>query len=204
MAKKITSFEIDQLKEITNIGAGNASTALSHMLGKKVQMTVPESYVGKIEEVQRNFGEASDKVLALFLKMHGDLEGAMAMIFKPEDALSFMEILTKKKKKSLDEMDELDESSILEVGNILLGASITALAKFLDLNITHTIPDMTVNMLGAIMDTVLLEIGSDSEEILAFKVNLHFSDDNIGGDIYYIFDPAASGIILKATKEKVK
>ena len=59
-------------------------------------------------------------------------------------------------------------------------------------------------MLGAIMDTVLLEIGSDSEEILAFKVNLHFSDDNIGGDIYYIFDPAASGIILKATKEKVK
>ena len=197
--------EIDELKEITNIGAGNAGTALSHMLGKNIEMTVPESFVGNIDDIQRVLGETDDEVLAVFLKMYGDIEGAMVMIFPPKGALDFAELLTKNKKNNLDEFDELDKSSLQEVGNILLGASITALGKFLDLNISHSIPDVAVDMLGAVMDSILIEMGGETEEILAFKINLHIADGKkIGGDLYYLFDPKSTDKILSITKEKIK
>jgi chemotaxis protein CheC len=198
----LSKTELDQLAEITNIGAGNASTALSHMLGKKVQMTVPETFVGDLTEIQRLLGKTDDTVLAVFLKMHGDIEGALAMIFPPASALDFAELLTKNKRDSLKEFEEIDRSALREVGNILLGASITALGKFLNLNIVHSVPDVASDMLGAIMDSILIEMGSSTERILAFKINLHLEEEKIGSDLYYMFDPNSTKKILDITKSK--
>ncbi|PLX28368.1 hypothetical protein C0581_02465 [Candidatus Parcubacteria bacterium] len=204
MAKKhLTQEEVDQLKEITNIGAGNAATALSHMLGKKIGMTVPDSFVGGITDVQRMLGKTEDTVVATFLKVHGDLEGAMVMILPPKSAIDFVDILTKEKIKDIKELQQKDLSAIQEMGNILLGASITALNKFLDMTMIHSIPDVAVDMLGAVMDEILVEIGSDTEEILAFRINLHLEGKKVGGDLYYLFDPNSSSKILKMTSKKV-
>jgi chemotaxis protein CheC len=199
---QLTNSEIDQLKEIANIGAGNASTALSHMLGKDIQMSVPESHVGDLLEVQRLLGNKNEEVLALFLKMLGDVNGAMLIVFTKESSLSLVQFLTKKTRKELSELDELDKSALLEVGNILLGASITALGKFLDINVLHSIPDLEVDMLGSIMQSVLMEVGNKSEKILAFKVNLSIEDAKISSDLYYLFDPESSDKILKSTADK--
>ena len=201
--KGLTQMEIDQLAEIANIGGGNASTALSHMLGKKVNMTVPESYTGDIQQIQRLLGSADDEVLALFLKMYGDIDGAMAMIFTPKSALQFVQLLTKTKHKKLADLHEMDQSALREVGNVLLGASITALSKFLDLNITYTIPDIAIDMLGAVMDSILLEVSQGEDKILSFKINLSIDGKKVGGDLYYLFDPISSAKILKINNKKI-
>jgi len=185
----LSKSEVDQLAEITNIGAGNASTALSHMLGKKVQMGVPESFVGRIEEIQQRLGESTDSVLAIFLKMYGDIDGGLVLIFPEKEALQFAAMLTKTERKDIKEFEEMDKSALQEVGNILLGASITALGKFLSINVSHSIPDVEVDMLGAIMDAILIEMGSETEKVLAFKVALSLKEENLSGDLYYLFDP---------------
>lgn len=200
-----TKEQIDELKEITNIGAGNAATALSHMLGKKVQMSVPESYVGDLAEIQHIVGESEEKVMAVFFKMHGDAEGAMLMIFPPKDATNFINVLTNNDKKNISEFSEDEKSSISELGNILLGASVAALGKFLNLNILHTIPDQAEDMIGAIMDNVLSNLSQTEEKVLLFKINLQLVDSNgVGGDLYYLFDPVSTKKIFSVLNSKIK
>jgi len=197
---ELTKSELDQLAEVVNIGGGNAATAFSHMLGRKIQMDVPRPFIGKVEEVQRILGDSSDIVLAVFLKMYGDLEGGLAIIFQPESALKFAEILTKISKKDIESFDEDDRSALREVGNILLGASITALGKFLNMNILHSIPDVATDMLGAVMDSVILEMGAKTDKILSFRINLEIVAESVKGELFYLFDPVSSAKILKQTK----
>lgn len=192
----ISSEQQDALSEITNIGAGNAATALSHMLGKKIQMSVPEAFVGKIEDIQRMMGDSTDKVTATFFKVHGDINGAMVMLMPAKSSLQFVEYLTENKYKSLSEMGEDDISSLKEMGNILLGASVTALNKFLNVNLLHTIPDIAIDMLGAIMDSVLLELEQGQSELLVFKVKLNLEGNEDGTDLFYFFDPVSSKHLL--------
>jgi chemotaxis protein CheC len=197
--------QVDELKEITNIGAGNAATALSHMLGKKVQMSVPESYVGDLAEIQHILGESEEKVTAVFFKMYGDVDGAMLMIFPPKDALNFINVMTKNNRTNLKELTDNDKSSLSELGNILLGASVAALGRFLNLNILHTIPDQANDMIGAIMDNVLSNLNQTEEKVLLFKINLKLIDDNgVGGDLYYLFDSQSTKRIFSVLNTKIK
>jgi chemotaxis protein CheC len=199
----LSQMEIDQLKEITNIGAGNAATALSHMTGQRVEMEVPESFIGGADLVQRRLGVSTDKVVAVFFKVHGDIEGAMVMILPPDSAIHLTELLTKDKIHSMSEITSEHLSAVKEMGNILLGASTTALNKFLGINIIHTIPDAAVDMLGSVMDEVLLEIGDERGDILVFKVSLKVDGTETKADFYYLFDPESSARVLHHTGKKL-
>ena len=198
---KLTDIERDQISEIINIGAGNAATALSTMLGKKVQMDVPSTFVGKIESVIKLLGEANNTVLTVYLKTFGDVNGALAIIFPPVAALKFNEILTGNKKNDLRNFSDADLSSLREVGNILMGASITAFSKFLNMNILHSIPDVAVDMLGAIMDSVIVDIAKVDLDILVVRINLTLVDEGVTGELFYLFDPFSTQKILSKTNE---
>jgi len=203
MVVQITEQEKDQLGEIVNIGAGNASTALSHMVGKEVGMTIPKVYMGSLEVIHQEVGSDSDLVVNVFLKLHGDIEGAMIMILSEESAVNFSRLLTGKEPGKLKDFDEKDLSAIQEVGNILLGASTTALSKFLDINVLHSVPDVAVDMLGSSLDEALVEMGGDVEHILLFEIDLTIEEDNMRGNLYFVFDPDSSRVILEKTKQKL-
>jgi len=197
--REINQEQIDQLGEIVNIGAGNASTALSHMLGNKIDMSVPETLVGNVEDVHNKIGTSDELVVNVFLKLYGDLDGALLMIFKEESALHFAKSLTKNERSSLKDMDEHDTSALQEVGNILLGASTTALSKFLDLNILHSVPDVVIDMLGSSLDEALVEITDEEDRILLFNVDLILEEQNIRGHMYFAFDAKSTDILLSKT-----
>lgn len=199
MSDSLSAFDKDQIAEIVNIGAGNAATAFSHMLGKKVEMNVPSALVGPIEKVQQSLGDSQDKVMTVYLKMYGDIEGGLAIIFKPEAAIKFNQLLSNSDKNSLDQFAEEDISALREVGNILLGASITALCKFLDMNILPSIPDAAIDMLGAAMESILTDISKKEDEILCVSIKLSIEEDGLDSELYYIFDPQSTQKILKHT-----
>lgn len=200
MSDTLSAFDKDQIAEIVNIGAGNAATAFSHMLGKKVEMNVPSSLVGPIEDIQRTLGETDDEVMVVFLKMYGDIDGGLAIIFKPEAAIKFNQALSGSKQTNLKDFTETDISTLREVGNILLGASITALCKFLDMNILPSIPDAAIDMLGASMQTILTNLGKENNEVLCVKIKLSIPDDNLESELFYIFDPVSSRKIIQHTE----
>ena len=111
------------------------------------------------------------------------------MILSPKSTLGFIKALTGSNLEDLGQVSDVDRSAIQEVGNILLGASITAINKFLNLSLIHSIPDISIDKLGAILDSILIEMGAVSGEVLAFKVQISIEVEGIGGDLYYLFDP---------------
>jgi chemotaxis protein CheC len=204
MERYLTDFERDQLREVVNIGAGNASTALSEMVSKNVIIDVPEVFVGRIEEVTRFLGESEKIMTVVLLQLLGDIQGGMLLMFSPEGALNLASLLTRGREKDIRVFDEMDRSALREVGNILSCACATALYKFLDINILPSVPDMATDMLGSVADTVLAEIMQTSDTALVFKVSLRVEEEGITGQLFFFFDPKATGKILEATKKKFK
>jgi len=204
MAQNLTDFERDQLIEVVNIGAGSASTALSRMIEKKVKINIPDVFVDRVEKVLKFLGESEKIMTVVLLKLLGDAPGIIFLMFSPESALKLAGVLTKNHKKNVKVLDDFDRSALREVGNILSGAAMTALANFLDLKIMQSVPDATTDMLGSVIDATLAEVGRESDAVLVFKVNFKVENKAIGGQLFFLFDPKATAKILTATKNKLK
>lgn len=202
MTQNLTDQEMDELKEIINIGAGNASTALSQMVNKKVMINVPSAYVDKIEKIPELLGKTEEVMTVVLLKILGEIPGIMLLMFPPQSALELAGLLTQHHKKDVKVLDEIDRSALREVGNILSGASMTALSKFLDMNILQSVPEAATDMLGSVVDSILVDIGKTSETVLVFKVNFQVEGDSIQGNLFFLFDPKSTSKILEITKQK--
>lgn len=200
---ELTDFERDQLKEVVNIGAGHASMALSKLVGKQVAISVPAAYIDHVEKMPALLGEPEGVMTAVLLKLLGDAPGMMLLLFPPESAMRLASLLTKTEEKPNHILDDMDRSALKEVGNILAGAAMNALSKFLDLNFLQSVPDTATDMLGSVVNSVLAEIGRSSDTILIFKVDFSIQDKKVDGQLFFLFDPQATGKILKATKGKL-
>ena len=203
MSKPLSDFQKDQLIEVVNIGAGNSSTALSQMVGKKVNINVPEAFVGKIEEASKFIGEIEKIMTVVLLKILGDAPGIMLLMFPPESALNLAGLLTRARKRDIRVLDEIDRSALREVGNILAGASMTSLSKFLNMNVLQSVPETATDMLGSVVDSILAETGKSSDVVLIFKVDFDVEGEKIEGNLFFLFDPKATNRILEETKKQV-
>lgn len=200
-AVKWSGAELDSLKEIINIGAGNAATSLASFLGQRVRMDVPQALIGPLADVQRTMGEKDEEVLAVFLRIQGDVTGALSIIFPPASAIRLAGQMTKKPRTKLAEFDQIDLSAMQEMGNIMLGTAIGAFGRLLEIKIMHTIPDAVVDRLGAVTDSVVLEVGQREGRVLSFKVTLSVDSSPLSGDLYFLFDANASTALLTAARK---
>jgi chemotaxis protein CheY-P-specific phosphatase CheC len=87
-----------------------------------------------------------------------------------------------------------------EIGNIILGTAITAFGRMLNLKIMHTIPDAAIDRLGAVSDSVVLEIGQRAGQVLSFRITLTVNQAPLKGDLYFLFDATASTALLTAAR----
>lgn len=207
MDNKLTSFEKDQLVEIINIGASNASTALSQMVGRQVRASIPEGFVDHAEKIPEFIGKSEKVVTVVLLKVLGDIFGTALLVFPSQGALKLAKLLVNSQRKELV-LDELDRSALREVGNILLGASLSALSKFLDMNILQSVPDIATDMLGSVIDSVIAEMGKASDIILGFKVQLSIEEDSgkdeIQLQLFFVFDTGTTKKILEKAQHHLR
>jgi len=204
MEKHLTDFERDQLIEVINIGSGHASDALSKMVEKRAIVNVPDLFVDRVERISQFIGKSDEVVTVVILKLLGDVSGDMFLMFPPESALKLAGLLTKNSKKDIKVLDDMDRSALREVGNILSGAGMTALSNFLDMNILQSVPAAATDMLGSVVDTILAETGQESDTVLVFKVNFKIEEEDIDGQLFFLFNPMVTEKILEATKNKLK
>lgn len=195
----ISDFEKDQLTEAMTIGAGNASSALSALADKKVKVVVPDAFVGRVEAVPEFFGDLGKVITAVLIKIGGDAPGIMLLVFSPESALNMAHILTEGDRENLT---EFDRSALREVGNIVSGHCLTALSKLLDFKLIQSVPDSATDMLGAVTDSLIAEVGTSFDTVLAFQIRFEVEGEDISGRFLFIFDPAATGKILEAMRRK--
>lgn len=169
--EQLTSLEIDTLREIGSIGTGNAATALSQMLGKEVRITMPEVRIMGYNEAIEWIGGPEAVTAGVLVKMSGDVGGIMLSVQKLELINFILKTMLDQGIQSYEELQELQQSALIEVGNIMISAFVTALSGLAGININLTVPAFAVDMQGAILTVPMAEYGGMSDYLMTIGGN---------------------------------
>ena len=175
----------DVLKEIGNIGAGNATTALSQMLGTKVDMRVPQVRLMEFKEVGTTMGGEDQIVAGIYLLVEGDITGSIMFMQKKESARNMVSKLMGIPVEN-EEFSEMEQSALKEIGNIITGAYLNSLSTLTNLTIYPSVPEICIDMAGAILSVPAIEFGAVGDKMLLIQTE--FADDvDLSG--YFILVP---------------
>ncbi|MGF9915411.1 chemotaxis protein CheC [Paenibacillus ehimensis] len=182
-------FQMDVLKEVGNIGAGHAATALSQLLDKPVDMLVPKVRMVPFEEIADSVGGAEQAVIAIFLRVEGETPGNLFFVLKFESAKKLLRNLAGIESVEGEEYSEMELSALNEIGNILAGSYLSSLADFTQLNMQPTVPSLAIDMAGAILSYGLLQFGQMGDQALLIDTKFLDGSDEVEGHFFLIPDP---------------
>ncbi len=189
-----SALQLDALKEVSNIGAGNAATALSVMIGKKVDMTVPAVNIIKLDDIVQANGEV--EVAGTVVRVFGDIAGNILLVFEKPTAENIIEKLVGSKQSPESEMGS---SVLCEIANIISASYMNSISQLTNLAMAPSVPATSYDMLGAILTTTFIESNQYDEYILDIEtVFLDDTEENIGGHFYYIPMPGSLERILES------
>jgi chemotaxis protein CheC len=194
--------QVDALREISSIAAGNAATSLSVMLGKKVTISVPSIMVEASGKIPEALGGEENIVSVVYFSVSGQLSGSMLLMLSVSESLRLVKILTGQKADQIERIDGMGISAIKELGNIIIGTYLRALGQALNLRITHSIPGFGYDMLGALLDGTLAELSLKSEHVVMAENSFIVEEDTYRGHLIFILEPKSLQIMLKALEEK--
>ena len=165
----------DVLKEIGNIGAGNATTAIANMLGLRIDMSVPEVAFLPVEELGSAIGAEDEIIVGIMLGVEGDIDGSMMFLMDMQSAHHVVNMLMMRDPDYSEPFNEMDLSAIKEVGNIIAGSYLSALSGLTNLTILPSVPFVAVDMAAAILSVPAVQFGIFGDN--ALMINTEFSDD---------------------------
>lgn len=182
--EKISEQYFDVLREIGNIGAGNATTALASLLQCKVDMKVPQVKMVEFKDVGALLGGEEQEMAGAFLGVEGDITGSILFLVKKEIAVH----LVKKLMGDMagDELGEMESSAFKEIANIITGSYLNALSTLTNLTIYPSVPDLAIDMAGAILSVPAIEFGIMGDKILLIQSQI---SDEIEIDGFFIMVP---------------
>ncbi|MBC8079425.1 MAG: chemotaxis protein CheC [Gorillibacterium sp.] len=194
----LADLQLDLLKEIGNIGAGHAATALSTLLDKPIDMLVPEVRFVPFEEITESLGGPEKLVVAIFLRVEGDTPGNLFFILSIESAKRLLENLVGIRSEENLGFSEMELSALNEIGNILAGSYLSSLADFTKLSMMPTVPSLAVDMAGAILSFGLLQFGEMGDLALFIDTKFLQYNDVVEGHFFFIPDPESFNRIFTA------
>lgn len=184
--EQVTESYYDVLKEIGNIGAGNAMTALAQMLQSKVDMRVPQVKLLDFSEVGEIMGGEEQIMAGVLLGVEGDITGSMMFMVEESSARHLIQKITMGMLPEGTEFEEMGLSAMKEMGNIITGAYLNALSTLTNLKIFPTPPALTVDMAGAILSVPAIQFGIYGDKILLIQSQFY---DEVELDGYFILIP---------------
>lgn len=199
---RLSSMQLDVLKEIGNVGAGNSATALSQIINRKIDMTVPNVSIMPLDEVPDVVGGPDVMVVGVFLRVYGLAPGSVLFLMPRDSAFYLIDMLMGKDRGKTKNLDFMDESALMEIGNILAGAYLNSLSYFTKLTLLPSIPALAMDMAGAILSVVLVQLGQMGDHALVIETEFLSEDDGIKGHFFLIPDPGSLDTILSAVGVK--
>ncbi len=190
--EQLTNQYFDVLKELGNIGAGNATTALAQMINCKVDMSVPQVRLLDFQELGEIVGGEDQIMVGIYLQVEGDIEGSIMFILSKSAAAHLVNKLMCGmlgiEEESVEDYQfgEMECSAIKEVGNIITGAYLNALSGLTNMKIYPSVPQLGIDMAGALLSVPAIEFGILGDKILLIQTK--FSDD-VDLDGYFILLP---------------
>lgn len=163
---QLTEHNLDAFKEITNIGAGNAATSLATILSDRVLMSVPSLEILDISQLAEILGGPEMQVSGVLIRLYEDIDGMIMFIMEKRLCQILLSHLLDKNFESFSEIDDMDLSVFQEIGNIMVGGYVNALAKMLDMEIKISAPEIAVDMVGAILSYPAQYFGQMGDKVL--------------------------------------
>jgi len=198
----LSADQLDALREIGNVGAGNSATALSQIISRKIDMTVPKVEIMPLGDVPDVVGGPDAMVVGVFLRVYGLAPGSVLFLLPRDSAFYLIDMLMGKERGTTKNLDFMDESALMEIGNILAGSYLNALSHFTKLTLLPSIPALALDMAGAILSVVLVQLGQMGDHALVIETEFLSEDDGIRGHFFLIPDPGSLNTILAAVGVK--
>lgn len=202
--KKLSDLQKDVLREIGNIGAGNATSSMAQLINKEVKMEVPSVRIVTINEMMEIIGGPEKVIVAIFFRIKGEITGTVYFVLTMEEAQYLIRNMTMMEDMSvMDETGEINDMAISvlqEVANILTGSYLSALADFTHLHMTPSVPYLSIDMAAATLVTGLIELQTvtDHAIIIDTKIKGNETDESAKGHFLLVPDPPSISTFFSA------
>lgn len=189
--------KLDFLLEIGNIGSGNALTSLSEFIDRRVDMKAPRLEFVDFNELFSSVGGVENVVSGFLINVHGDVNGVMLFLLQNELASEVCDILLGDKLVDLNSLDELHVSLIKEIANIMAGSYISALAEMTNLKINSSVPDLCIDMAGAILSVPLIHFENVYGQILLIQNSFSVDSKEYNSSIFFFLEDESINRLMK-------
>ena len=175
--KSVSAQYMDVLKEIGNIGAGNATTALAQLINTKIDMSVPQVSLVPFNRIADTIGSEETVLVGILLGLEGDISGMMMFLLQEKSAHNLVNILMGNPEEKEGKFDEMEMSALSEIGNIIAGSYLSALAGLTNMTIVASVPSLSVDMAGALLSVPAIEYGKIGDKVLLIQTQ--FGEDDL-------------------------
>jgi chemotaxis protein CheC len=201
-ALKLNEKEMDALKEIGNICVGNATTSLSQMLKKSVQIKMLETKFIPVETFASEIGGPEKIVISVYMQLTGDLSGEVMFLFQRESALQLVDHLLDRKPGESQLMEGMEESAFKEMTNIFTGSYLNSMANMLEMKIFHSVPHSANDMAQALLDFVLIRLASKADSLLCVRTEIDIEGKNVSGTYMILFEEQSLRLVVDTLHKK--
>lgn len=195
---ELNEYQLDALREIGNIGSGNAATALSDMLEHSVSINVPTIKVLDYTEAVESLGGPETILVGILLSLNGDVRGMMMFLLNKDFAHTVLNTLLGTDFGELSNLDDMSQSAILEVGNIMAASYVTAIASLTGLKIDISVPNMCFDMAGAMMSVPAIYYANISDKIIMIEDEFGHANRDMASYILLIPEVESLQIIMES------
>ena len=194
----LTKIQLDALREVGNIGSGNAASALAQFLNRKIDMAVPSAAILDFKDIPIILGGPATQVMGIFLKVLGEISGRFLLLIPAKTSIKLLKTLIPgcEIEDPLN-MSELESSCMREVGNILAGAFLNALSALTQTPMLNSLPSMTYDMAGAMIDSVVADMTAVSDKVLMIETSFIESEEDLRIHIFLLPEPKSLSLLLQ-------
>jgi chemotaxis protein CheC len=197
----VSEEQLLALQEMSIVGMDHAAIALSQLMKREIRLKVPRVMTMDVARLSEFFGGGQQMVVGVYLQILGDARGNIMMIFTREDAIKMLELLLSRNRGKGTLMTELEVSALKEVGNILASAYLNALGDMFKMTLIPSVPLLTLDMAGAVVDYVLNELGEGGEVSVLIDTEFAEGDNSFTGHFFML--PAFSSFNAMLAKNLI-
>ena len=196
MALRLTPIQEDALRELGNIGSGNAATALAQFLNRKINMGIPRVSILPIEEIPDILGDPERLIASVYLRILGDAPGSIIILTTEECMNHVLDLIFTD--RQIVRLSSLERSALQEMGNIIAGSFLNAINKLTSFNCTQSLPGFALDMAGAVLSSIAAIQGEQGEEALFIETGFTEGQRDVLSKFLLVPDPGSLEKILTA------
>lgn len=196
--QKLTKEELDVLREIGNIGAGNATTSLSVLLHSNLRMEMPVVNIMNFDDIAEIIGGPDVIVTAVLTHFSGDIQGMTLFVLEKKDARNLAGTMLGKSYEEEHDFYHMDKSALKEVGNIIMSSYLSSIETLTNLTFNVEPPMICVDMAGSVLSLPIIELGQIGDKALIIDSKILDNNEPINGFLLMVTDEQSYGNIFKA------